>query len=67
MSHLKTSARFYTCIAVLRRQVLFRQISNRAVAGAVGVMAFTVGLGLSNVALFLALPSLLGDIVAIQS
>ncbi|MBB4015077.1 hypothetical protein GGR16_000083 [Chelatococcus caeni] len=53
------SAKFYGRVALLRRQVLVRQLIRRAIAGALAVAAFIVTAGLATYAMFLAfVPSL---------
>lgn len=58
------SAKLYGRVALLRRQVLVRQLIRRAIAGALAVVAFTVTAGLATYALFLAIRAPFGDINA---
>lgn len=58
------SAKLYGRVALLRRQVLLRQIIRRAIAGALAVAAFIVTAGLATYALFLAIRLPLGDLGA---
>lgn len=58
------SAKLYGRVALLRRQVLLRQLIRRAIAGALAVAAFVVTAGLSTYALFLAIRPPLGDLGA---
>ncbi|MGE8106801.1 hypothetical protein ACQKP1_24240 [Allorhizobium sp. NPDC080224] len=59
-----SSAKLYGRVALLRRQVLLRQIIRRAIAGALAVAAFVVTAGLATYALFLAIRVPLGDLGA---
>jgi len=56
------SAKLYGRVALLRRQVLLRQIIRRAIAGALAVAAFVVTAGLATYALFLAIKGLRGNL-----
>ncbi len=58
------SAKLYGRVALLRRQVLLRQIIRRAIAGALAVAAFVVTAGLATYALFLAIKVPLGGLGA---
>ncbi len=58
------SAKLYGRVALLRRQVLLRQLIRRAVAGALAVAAFTVTAALATYALFLAIRAPFGDLNA---
>lgn len=58
------SAKLYGRVALLRRQVLLRQLIRRAIAGALAVAAFIVTAGLATCALFLAIRVPLGDLGA---
>lgn len=58
------SAKFYARVALLRRQVLLRQLIRRAIAGALAVSALVVAAGLATYALFLAIHVPFGDLGA---
>ncbi|WP_284215335.1 MULTISPECIES: hypothetical protein, partial [Alphaproteobacteria] len=58
------SAKLYGRVALLRRQVLLRQVIRRAIAGALAVAAFVVTTGLATYALFLAIRVPLGGLGA---
>ena len=58
------SAKLYARVALLRRQVLLRQLIRRAVAGALAAAAFIIATGLGTYALFLAIRASLGDLGA---
>jgi hypothetical protein len=59
-----SSAKFYARVALLRRQVLLRQLIRRAIASALAVAALIVAAGLATYALFLAARVPLGDLGA---
>ncbi|SEP93755.1 hypothetical protein [Thalassovita taeanensis] len=58
------SAKLYGHVALLRRQVLLRQMIRRVIAGALAVAAMIVAAGLSTYALYLWIRVPLGDIGA---
>jgi membrane protein implicated in regulation of membrane protease activity len=58
------SAKLYARVALLRRQVLLRQMIRRAIAGALAVAAFIVTAGFATYAMFLAIRVPLGDLSA---
>lgn len=58
------SAKLYGRVALLRRQVLLRQLIRRAIAAALAVAAFVVTAGLATYALFLAIRVPIGDLGA---
>lgn len=58
------SAKLYARIALLRRQVLLRQLIWRIVASALAVASFVVAAGLATYALYLAIRSPLGELGA---
>lgn len=58
------SAKLYGRVALLRRQVLLRQLIRRTIAGALAVAAFVVTAGLATYALFLAIRVPIGDLGA---
>jgi hypothetical protein len=58
------SAKLYGRIALLRRQVLLRQLIRRSITAALAVAAFIVTSGLATYALFLAIRGPLGDLGA---
>jgi hypothetical protein len=59
-----TSSKLYFRIALLRRQILLRQIIKRTIAGSFAVAALIVAAGLATYASFVALRIPLGDSVA---
>lgn len=61
------SAKLYGRVALLRRQVLLRQLIRRAIAGALAVAAFIVAAALATYALFLVIRVPLGDVGATLS
>jgi len=58
------SAKLYARVALLRRQILLRQLIRRALAGALAGAAFIIAMGLATCALFLAVRDPLGDLGA---
>lgn len=58
------SAKLYARVALLRRQVLVRQLIRRAIASALAVAALIVAAGLATHALFLAIRVPLGELGA---
>lgn len=58
------SAKLYGRVALLRRQVLLRQLIRRAIAGSLAVAAFIVTAGFATYALFLAIRVPLGELSA---
>jgi len=58
------SAKLYARIALLRRQVLLRQLIWRTVAGALAVAAIVVAAGLATYALFVGIRPALGELGA---
>ncbi len=59
-----SSARLYGRVALLRRQVLLRQLIRRTIAGALSVAALIVSAGLATYALYLTIRAPLGDLGA---
>ena len=59
-----SSAKLYARMALLRRQVLLRQLIRRTMAGALAVAAIIVAAGLSTYALFLTIRVPFGDLGA---
>lgn len=65
MRTLPATTKLYLHVATLRRRVLFQHMGRRLAAGALAIVVLLVGLGLLNVALFLALRAPLGDLGAV--
>lgn len=59
-----SSAKLYARMALLRRQVLLRQLIRRTMAGALAVAAIIVAAGLSTYALFLTILAPFGELGA---
>lgn len=59
-----SSAKLYGRVALLRRQVLLRQLVRRTIAGALAVAALIVAAGLATYALFLTIRVPFGDLGA---
>lgn len=59
-----SSARLYGRVALLRRQILLRQLIERTIAGALAVAALIVAAGLATYALFLTIRAPFGDLGA---
>jgi hypothetical protein len=60
-----SSAKLYARVALLRRQVLLRQLIWRAIASALAVSALIVATGLATYALYLTIRGPFGDLGAI--
>jgi hypothetical protein len=65
MSHLATNTQLYAHLAVLRRRVLFKHYAVHAALGTLAVLMLLIGIALLNVALFLSLRHIWGDISAV--
>lgn len=59
-----SSAKLYARVALLRRQVLLRQLTWRAIASALAVAALVVATGLATYALYLTIRGPFGDLGA---
>ena len=65
MSHLVSAAQLYGRVALLRRRLVLQHTVQRMALGIAATILLLVGVGLLNIALFLWLRVLLGDIPAV--
>ena len=65
MNHLSALLKLYLRIAFLRRQALVAQGLSRGVTAAIAVLLILLGVALLNVALFLWLRTLTGDLAGV--
>lgn len=65
MSNIEGQARLFGRIAVLRRQILIKQATERLMVALIAGLSAIAGIGLLNAALFLALRAHLGDVNAV--